>query len=75
MNCEALKDPSFPNSRFRIAGRTDAKGTAEYNQRLSERRAQAVRNYLVFQYCMDPHRLDAVGYGLGPLRHDTRPTL
>src|SRR5262249_37184980 len=44
----ALQDPRLSNYRFKIAGHTDAKGTAEYNQKLSERRAQAVRDYLVF---------------------------
>ena len=70
---EALKDPSFANSRFRIAGHTDAKGTAEYNQKLSERRAQAVRNYLVFQYDIDAGRLDVVGFGLSQLADPAHP--
>jgi outer membrane protein OmpA-like peptidoglycan-associated protein len=70
---EALKDPSFANSRFRIAGHTDAKGTAEYNQKLSERRAQAVRNYLIFQYDIDSARLDAIGYGLTQLADPAHP--
>lgn len=59
----ALKDPRLANYRFKIAGHTDAKGTAEYNQKLSERRAQSVRDYLVFQYDLEPNRLEAAGYG------------
>jgi outer membrane protein OmpA-like peptidoglycan-associated protein len=43
----ALKDPRLGGYRFKIAGHTDAKGSAEYNQKLSERRAEAVRNYIV----------------------------
>jgi outer membrane protein OmpA-like peptidoglycan-associated protein len=70
---EALKDPSFANSKFRIAGHTDAKGTAEYNRKLSERRAQGVRNYLIFQYDMDPNRLDAVGLGFTELADPEHP--
>ncbi len=70
---EALKDPGFANSHFRIAGHTDAKGTSEYNQKLSERRAQAVRNYLVFQYDMDPKRLEATGYGFTQLVDRAHP--
>jgi OOP family OmpA-OmpF porin len=34
-------------SRIKITGHTDSTGTAEYNQQLSLRRAQAVRDYLV----------------------------
>jgi outer membrane protein OmpA-like peptidoglycan-associated protein len=70
---EALKDPSFSNSRFRIAGHTDAKGTAEYNQKLSERRAHAVRNYLVFQYDIDGGRLDVAGHGFTQLADPAHP--
>jgi outer membrane protein OmpA-like peptidoglycan-associated protein len=69
----ALKDPKLSNYRFKIAGHTDAKGTPEYNQKLSERRAQAVRDYLVFQYDMEPTRLDTVGYGRTQLADPTRP--
>ena len=39
----ALKDPSLAKYSFTIAGHTDAKGSPEYNQKLSERRAEAVR--------------------------------
>lgn len=35
-----------PDARIRIEGHTDNAGTQEYNQRLSERRAQAVADYL-----------------------------
>ena len=36
---EALKDPNLSGFRFLLAGHTDARGPADYNQRLSERRA------------------------------------
>ena len=35
------------NSKFTVVGATDARGSAELNQKLSERRANAVMNYLV----------------------------
>jgi outer membrane protein OmpA-like peptidoglycan-associated protein len=60
----ALKDNRLTKDHFRIAGHTDARGTPEYNQKLSERRAQAVRDYLVAQYDVDPNQLETVGYGL-----------
>ncbi len=46
-----------------IAGHTDSIGTEEYNQKLSERRAKAVRDYLVNTHGMDPDLFSAVGYG------------
>jgi len=45
-----------------VYGYTDDVGTAQYNQKLSERRAEAVRDYLV-QSGVDPHVIDTKGYG------------
>jgi len=45
-----------------IEGHTDVMGSDAYNQRLSQRRAMAVRSYLVAQG-LDAGRLRAVGYG------------
>lgn len=53
---------SNPNMRVEIAGFTDAQGTDSYNKDLSQRRATAVREYLVRQG-IDASRLTAVGYG------------
>ncbi|WP_272887297.1 OmpA family protein [Stutzerimonas stutzeri] len=46
-----------------VEGHTDSVGTDAYNQRLSERRANAVRDVLVNQYGLEGSRVDAVGYG------------
>jgi OOP family OmpA-OmpF porin len=46
-----------------IAGHTDSIGTDEYNQKLSERRAKAVRDYMVNELGMDDKLFSAVGYG------------
>ncbi|MFT5144687.1 MAG: outer membrane protein OmpA-like peptidoglycan-associated protein [Rhodothermales bacterium] len=45
-----------------VAGHTDASGAADYNQALSERRAQAAANYLL-QQAVPAQRLSTVGYG------------
>jgi outer membrane protein OmpA-like peptidoglycan-associated protein len=48
--------------RVEIGGHTDDLGTPAYNQDLSQRRANAVKNYLV-KMGGDPNRITAVGYG------------
>ena len=45
-----------------IEGHTDSEGTPERNQRLSDRRANAVREYLS-RAGVEPSRLVAIGYG------------
>jgi OmpA-OmpF porin, OOP family len=49
--------------RVVIEGHTDAVGTEIYNESLSQRRAQAVRRYLVTMHGIESERLDAVGFG------------
>lgn len=51
-----------PEIEVEIQGHTDSQGAAELNQQLSERRAAAVRDYLVEQG-VDADRLDYKGYG------------
>lgn len=51
-----------PDLRLRIAGHADSTGPAAYNQTLSERRADAVRESLV-EAGVDPDRLETVGLG------------
>jgi outer membrane protein OmpA-like peptidoglycan-associated protein len=70
---QALKDPRLAKFRFTIAGHTDAVGDAAYNQTLSERRAKAVQDYLVFHYGIDVQRLTSVGYGKTRLLDLARP--
>jgi NitT/TauT family transport system substrate-binding protein len=54
---------SFRDARIRIAGNTDNVGNAAYNKKLSERRAQAVADYLVKEYGFDPDKFIIVGNG------------
>jgi OmpA-OmpF porin, OOP family len=60
-NIQILKDN--PNAQIRIAGYTSASGTEEYNQKLSERRAKAVEEYLINEGIITPDRLTMIGYG------------
>ena len=53
---------SDPSVSVIIEGHTDSDGTREYNQLLSERRANAVRSALI-SYGVDPRRITAYGYG------------
>jgi outer membrane protein OmpA-like peptidoglycan-associated protein len=52
----------YPERSVRIEGHTDAAGSDETNQALSERRAQAVREALV-ERGLPAERIGAVGYG------------
>lgn len=63
-NIKILKEN--PKTKIRIAGYTSAHGTKEYNQKLSERRAEAVRDYFI-KGGIASDRLTTIGYG------ETRP--
>ncbi|WP_103865775.1 OmpA family protein [Aquimarina sp. I32.4] len=52
----------YPNAKFTVEGHTDSVGSAKLNQRLSDSRANAVKNYLT-ENGIDQFRLSAVGYG------------
>jgi OOP family OmpA-OmpF porin len=60
-NIRLLKDN--PNAKVRIAGYTSTSGTETYNQKLSERRASAVKAYLIYEGLITPNRLSTIGYG------------
>ena len=46
-----------------VYGHTDASGAAAYNQKLSEKRAAAVVQYLVQRFSLEPKRFRHAGYG------------
>ncbi len=52
-----------PDLRISIEGHTDSSGEEEYNQELSEKRALAVRAYLIEVYEIDDSRLKSEGFG------------
>jgi len=53
---------NYPQTTIRVEGHTDSTGPADYNQRLSEKRAETVKNALV-QRTVDTRRIKAVGFG------------
>jgi OOP family OmpA-OmpF porin len=71
-NIQLLKDN--PGTKVRIAGYTSASGTEAYNQKLSERRANAVRKYLINEGIITRDRLSTIGYGeSNPAVYEARP--
>jgi len=62
------------DAQLTIEGHTDNIGSAQYNQKLSEQRAEAVRNALVQRYGVAAQRLSAKGWGLArPVESNTTP--
>ncbi|GGG55485.1 OmpA family protein [Epilithonimonas arachidiradicis] len=59
---QAINYINASNSNFKVIGGTDTRGTEEYNQGLSERRANNVKNYLI-QNGADKAKLEAIGRG------------
>lgn len=53
---------------YNVVGGTDTRGTAEYNQRLSERRANSVKNYLI-QNGVNSTKLNSIGRGKSDLKY------
>lgn len=53
---------SHPGLNLQVEGYTDSTGTAEFNQKLSEQRANAVRDFLL-QQGVNTNNMTAVGYG------------
>ena len=59
----AINAPQLKEAGFEIQGHTDSTGPETYNLRLSQRRAQAVRRFLVSKCGISASRLSARGYG------------
>ncbi|CAG8864850.1 OmpA family protein [Pseudomonas fluorescens] len=53
----------YPSTTTTVEGHTDSVGPDAYNQKLSERRANAVKQVLTNQYGVESSRVQSVGYG------------
>lgn len=53
----------YQGSKVKIEGHTDSIGSEKYNQKLSERRAKAVQNYLIHKGASKKTNISTVGYG------------
>lgn len=54
---------SNPTLKIELSAHTDSRGTDEYNETLSQRRAEAIRYYLIDNKKIYPERLTSKGYG------------
>jgi len=71
-NIQILEDN--PETKVRIAGYTSVSGTTAYNQKLSERRANAVQEYLINEGVITRDRLSTIGYGeTNPAMYEAAP--
>ena len=70
---QALRSQELNQARIQIIGHTDARGGDAYNQKLSERRASAVRSLMVGIYDIESVRLEVLGRGRSELKDKSRP--
>ncbi len=57
-----------------ISGHTDSKGSEEYNQKLSEKRAESVKKWLIENAGVNPKIIEISGYGESrPVAPNTNP--
>lgn len=70
---QALASDKLAAARFAIEGHADPRGAAAANLKLSQLRAQSVRDYLVSKMQIDRSRLDAVGKGSQELMNKSNP--
>jgi outer membrane protein OmpA-like peptidoglycan-associated protein len=69
----ALSDKELKEGTFLVAGHTDARGSDQYNLTLSQRRAKAVKKFLMENFAIKHGKLVAVGYGEEELKNFHEP--
>ena len=76
---EALKNVAevintIESPKVKISGHTDSKGADDYNQQLSEKRAESVKKWLIENTEVDPEIIEISGYGESkPVEPNTNP--
>lgn len=70
---KALSLSAFKDTRFMIGGHTDDVGSENYNQSLSERRAETVSKYLASNFNIPVTHLQPVGWGESKLKDSVAP--
>ncbi|HET7886032.1 MAG TPA: OmpA family protein [Bradyrhizobium sp.] len=70
---KALSDPTLKGASFVVAGYTDAVGSEAFNQDLSERRADTIKQYLSTKFGIAGSDLVTVGYGKTRLKDPNAP--
>ena len=70
---KALSNPSLRGSTFVVAGHTDGVGSDNFNQDLSERRADTIKTYLMQKFGINGTDLVTVGYGKTKLKDTQNP--
>ena len=64
----------FPDRKIKITGHTDSVGSNQFNKRLSEKRAQAIAQYMQEQYNVKPDQIEVFGAGEDePIATNTTP--
>jgi len=70
---DALYHPYLQGYKFLIVGHTDGKGSREYNLKLSQQRAEAIREALINPFGIAPSRIEPVGLGEEQLLKPANP--
>jgi len=60
---KVLTDPQYSAYRVEVEGHTDSIGSDSFNQRLSQRRAESVKRYLIQRFPIASDRIAAKGFG------------
>lgn len=70
----AFQQPGLVDAKFELAGHTDQVGGQDYNLKLSQDRANAVRDYLAKRHGIATQRMSAQGYGYTRLADPQNPS-